>query len=113
NIRKASPVSQETGLMQHSYPSAARGSYPQGVSCPRKDDLAIFGEPRSVAKGLQNVFALQIGVLSQDLFDRMARAELADNHAYGDAHAPNAGFSSHHAGFLGNTIKLRHVALLP
>jgi hypothetical protein len=42
----------------------------------------------------------------------MTGAYLADNHGDRDAHAPNACFSSHHAGILGDAIKLYHAVLL-
>jgi len=67
----------------------------------------VGGEVELRGESLQNVFALQVGIVGEDLFNRMARADLTDDHAHSDAHSAYARLSAHDVEVLCDAIQLR------
>jgi hypothetical protein len=57
-------------------------------------------------KGLKNIFALKTGKFGKQIINALARSDLGNHHAYGNAHSPYAWLPPHKAGFLGDTVKL-------
>jgi hypothetical protein len=86
----------------------ATGSCRAAVSCARQNHFAILCQPRRVAKGLENVLALQVGVVCQELVNRVSRSDLAHDSGDGNAKAANTGFSAHDGWVLSYAIKVRH-----
>ena len=77
----------------------------------RQSDFPLFGPPRGVTQGLENIFAFQVGIIGEDLFNAAARPDLAHNRANGHAHPAYARFSTHHARILSDAIELWHCHL--
>ena len=64
-----------------------------------------------ISKCLQNVFALQIGIINEQFLNAVSGTNLTDNHADGYPHAANARFSTHEGCVLSDAIK-RVMAIL-
>ena len=52
-------------------------------------------QPGCVLEGLLNVFSLQVGIPLENLVEAGPVGDLADDHRHGNAHAADAGASSH------------------
>lgn len=72
----------------------------------------VLCPPCGVAQRLQDVLALEVGEVSQDLVDGVAGTDLSDDHAHGDSHPADAGLAAHHLGLLGDAIERTHGRLL-
>jgi len=73
------------------------------------DSVCVRANATFLTYGLNaDVFALQIGVLSQKFLNRMAGADLSNYHSDSDTHPPNAGFTTHHRGVVSDAIKGSH-----
>jgi hypothetical protein len=59
-------------------PNAESGSYPEGASCVWQNCFTLVSKPRWVTKSLEDVFALQVGIILKKLFYSAAGADLAD-----------------------------------
>ena len=64
-----------------------------------------------VAKGLENVFALQVGIVLKKFFNGSACADLPYYITNGDTHTADACFATHDARNLSNAVKLIHFLL--
>jgi len=77
-----------------------------------ESDFSLSGSPCCVLQRLKNVFALKVGIVGENLLDGMASADLADNHAYSDAHPAYARFAAYDGWVLCNAIKFWHIPSL-
>src|ERR1019366_1561796 len=87
--------------------SAATGSCRRAVSRRGQNHLTPLGPPCRIAKRLHDVFALQIGVVGEDLVETMPGANLAHTHSNRHAHAADTCLAAHDFGLLGDAIELR------
>ena len=60
--------------------------------------LALLQAPGRILQRLQNVLALEAGILGQQLVDAAPGPDLADDHADGDPHTAHAGLAAHDFG---------------
>jgi hypothetical protein len=95
-------------LGKETHPARREIHIKPATSCIRECDFAVFGEPGSVAKGLQDVPALEVGMVGEKFFNRVPGTDLAHEHADRDAHAANARFAPHNGRVLGDAVKVNH-----
>src|SRR5436309_12743903 len=82
-------------------PNVETSSCRSTISFGSQDDFSFFSSPRSVPQCLQDVLALQIGVISEDLINTMTNSDLSDNHAHCYPHAADTRFPTHYLRILG------------
>src|SRR5689334_16162797 len=70
--------------------------------------LALLRPPGSVAQRLENIVALEIGIVREEIFNCAAGADLPDDHPDRDAQSTNARLAAHDGGVLGNSREIVH-----
>ncbi len=57
---------------------------------------------------MKDLFAFEVRIVAKDVINGTARTDLANNRDDGNRHSPYAGFASHDARLLSDSIKLQH-----
>jgi hypothetical protein len=65
-----------------------------------------LGKPRGKLKGLHNIFPVNIGIIGQQFFNSLSRADLGNYSAHGNPCSPDTGFTPHDGGVEANTIQM-------
>src|SRR5579872_4902667 len=87
------PLQDSTGI--ETAPIEATDSCPGAASCPSEIDFSLLHAPCRITQGLQDVLALQVRIVGEDLVDGPARTDLPDDHADRDSPSANARLSTH------------------
>src|ERR1700722_16886485 len=83
--------------------------YRRAASCAGNDNFAVLGEPCGVAKGLQDILALEVRIAGENFVNRMSGANLVHEHANSHTHGPNARPAAHDGRVLRDAVKFGHV----
>jgi hypothetical protein len=67
---------------------------------------ALFNVRGKLDKGLHNIFPFNIGIIGQQFFDSLSRADLGNYSSDGNPCSPDTGFTPHNGGIKADTIKM-------
>ena len=70
-------------------------------------------EIRGICECFPNILIFKIREVAEQVFDSSASRERLDDHANGDAHAPDAWLSAHDFGVGGYPAELLHLVRIP